>query len=417
VSDTFVKLLAVDGYRATTAKDNAAAWSYWQANKLDARQTIAHRGAVEYGASYVLVLPGDKAPVIRPLDPLRSMAWYEDADDEWPVHALRHRGSTSEGVLWEVIDNENVYTVLDPKDGKDRLKVVSTERHGLGVTPLVRFRDRLDGTPTGIIRPLIIPQDRVNDTVFALSMAMHFASFRQRWATGLAIPVDERQTIENPDYNPLLPEDETNPATIPNPAYGLPVETFDAAVDRLWVTDNGDAKFGDFAQTEVSGHLRAFEQSVTTMAVLGQLPNGMLQGNLVNVSADALGTLYDVTQRQAEVYELLFGEAWEQVFALAAIAGGAEADDTAQVRWRDKEARSFAATVDALGKMVQMLGVPSEAAWERIPGVNDTDVERWRGMASAGDGIKALTDALTRQTAPAAQAPAQGGPPAPQNGA
>jgi hypothetical protein len=403
VSDTFVKLLFVDGYRDTTSQDNAKAWDYWQANKLDARQTIAHRGAIEYGASYVLVLPGEKAPVIRPLDPLRSMAWYEDEDDEWPQFGLRHRGKDAfGGVIWELIDDENVYTVV----GTDSTyRLVSTEAHGLGVTPLVRFRDRLDGKPTGIIKPLIIPQDRINDTVFALSMAMHFAAFRQRWATGLVIPTDENTTITvpNPDYNPNGSTDPTvNPPTLdlPNPHFGQPIETFQAAVDRLWVTDQSTANFGEFHQTTVDGHLSALDAAIETIATLGQLPSGLLKGNLVNVSAEALGSLYDVTKRQADVYALLFGEAWEQVFNLAAVAAGDDPDEAAQVRWRDTEARSFAATVAALGQMVQLLDVPPEAAWELIPGVTDQDIERWRNMAKTGDGLAALTAALTRQTAP-----------------
>lgn len=403
VSDTFVKLLFVEGYRPSNTQDNDDAWDYWQANKLDARQTIAHRGAIEYGASYVLVLPGDDAPVIKPLDPLRSMAWYEDEDDEWPQYGLRHRGKDTSGAsIWEVIDDVAVYTVIGT-DGAYTL--AATEEHGLGVTPMVRFRDRLDGKPTGVIRPLIIPQDRVNDTVFSLTMAMHYAAFRQRWATGLVIPTDENITISvpNPTYDPNGPIDaEANPPSIdlPNPNFGQPIETFQAAVDRLWVTDQQTANFGEFNQTHVEGHIAALDAAIETIATLGQLPSGMLKGNLVNVSAEALTSLYDVTKRQNDVYRLLFGEAWEQVFSLAAVAAGADPDDSAQVRWRDTDARSFAAVVDALGKMVQMLDVPPEAAWELIPDVTDGDLVRWRKMAKSGDGLAALTAALTRQTTP-----------------
>ena len=72
---------------------------------------------------------------------------------------------------------------------------------------------------------------------------------------------------------------------------------------------------------------------------------------------------------------------------------------SAQVRWKETEARSLAHTVDALGKMVQMLGVPAEAAWERIPGVTQQDVDAWKALR-ANDAINDLFAGLDRQTAP-----------------
>lgn len=82
---------------------------------------------------------------------------------------------------------------------------------------MVRFRDRLDGENRGIIAPLLVLQDRINEAVFNLLIALQFASFRQRWATGLAIP-----TVDDPESS----------------LFGQPVEPFQAAVDRLWVTDS-----------------------------------------------------------------------------------------------------------------------------------------------------------------------------------
>jgi hypothetical protein len=313
VSDTFVKLLFVDGYRESGQKDNVAAWDYWQANKLDARQTIAHRGAIEYGASYVLVLPGKakggkKTPVIRPLDPLRSMAWYEDEDDEWPQYGLRHRGKDRAGdMIWEIIDDQNVYTVVG---SGSEYRLTTTEQHGLGVTPMVRFRDRLDGKPTGIIRPLVIVQDRINDSRFRADDGDALRIVPPALGDRPGHPDRREHHDPNPEpksYDPNGSTDPTvNPPTIdvPNPNFGQPIETFQAAVDRLWVTDQATATFGEFNQTHVEGHLSALDAAIEHLATLGQLPSGMLKGNLVNVSAEALASLYDVTKRQSDVYAL-----------------------------------------------------------------------------------------------------------------
>ena len=377
ISDTFSKGLFVDGYRPAKDIDNSLPWKYWQDNGLDARQTIAHRGALEYGTSYVLVLPGNAGPVIRPLSPTRTHALYLDPDDEWPEYALTEQGhAAGVGKLFRLYDSEAIYTVAIPKDSPDAPKFLYMELHNLGVTPLVRFRNRLDRDARGIISPLIRIQDRVNESVFALMIALQYASFRQRWATGLAIPNDES---------------------------GSPIEPFKAAVDRLWVTDSPDAKFGDFAQTDVAGHLETYTSTVRSMAAIAQLPPHVLLGDLVNLSADALAAAEAATQRKISEYETIFGESWEQVLRLAAAADldteGA-ADEASEVRWRDTEARSLAATVDALGKMVQMLSVPAEAAWERIPGVTDQDVERWKTLRTQGDVFGALLGDIQRQATP-----------------
>jgi hypothetical protein len=388
LSDTFAKGLFVDGYRPARAGENSQAWEYWQANGLDARQSIAHRGALEYGTAYALVLPGKagarSVPYFRPLSPLRSAAWYEDEDDEYPEVGLRVRGTTFDGTrLIELLDAQSVYTFAKAPEAEG-WSLLAVEDHGLGVTPLVRFRDRLDGEAVGIIRPIISLQDRVNEIVFSTLIALQYASFRQRWATGLAIP-----------------EDET----------GRPVEPFQAAVNRLWVAEDDSVKFGDFAQTELSGHHMAYESSVCTLAAIAQISPNVLTGELVNISAEALAQMQDTTQRKIGEYETLFGESWESGLRLAARAAGdraGEADTSAQVRWRDTEARSLASTVDALGKIATMLSVPAEALWERIPGVTEQDVERWRELRTA-DPLAELTAEIARQTmtAPAAEEPTE----------
>lgn len=379
LSDTYAKNLFVDGYRPAKAADNAAAWAYWQENGLDARQAIVHRGALEYGTSYALVLPGTvqsrRIPYFRPLSPLRSAAWYRDEDDEFPELGLRRKGSTIDGTrLIEVLDNKSVYTYAKPKDS-DKWILGGVDDHGLGVTPLVRFRERLDGESTGIIRPVITLQDRVNEIVFATLIALQYASFRQRWATGLVIPEDDD---------------------------GNPVEPFEAAVNRLWVAEDETARFGDFAQTELSGHLLAYESSVRTLAAVAQISPNILTGDLVNLSADALAQMEASTQRKTGEYETLFGESWESGFRLASLAAGDSAgamDTAAQVRWRDTEARSLASTVDALGKIAQMLQVPVEALWEKIPGVTEQDVAYWKSIKDETDLLGGIVAEMQRQTA------------------
>lgn len=373
VPETFAKGLFVDGYRSKGASSDSLAWAHWQANRMDARQGIAHRGALDHGASYVLVLPGKPSPVIRPMSPTRSLAWYLDDDDEFPEIGLRYRGRTAgDALLWEIFDNANVYTVAQSKDGGTYISAVDS--HDLGVTPFVRFLDRLDGEAVGVVSPLIRLQDRINDIVFSTMMALQYASHRQRWATGLAIPTDEE---------------------------GNAVEPLKAAVDRLWVSEDPETRFGDFAQTEVSGHISLYGETVKTLAARAQISPNIMTGDLVNLSAEALAQLESSTDRKRSELETLFGESWESTLRLACRAAGdvkGASDTSSQVRWRDTEARSLAQTVDALGKMAQMLQVPVPALWERIPGVTSQDIDRWVALRDGEDILGQVSREIARQT-------------------
>lgn len=376
IVDTFAKAMWADGYRRSDGAESPV-WSVWQANQLDARQSIAHRTALGYGESYVLVLGGDPQPVIRPLRVTEVATGWSDPDAMWPDVALVRSGGE-----WHLYDRQFRY-VLQPSDETGPLMQVDQQEHGLGVCPVVRFRTELDDDSQGIVRPLIPVQQRIDATVFAAQIAMHYGAFRQRWATGLAIPRD--------------------------PETGEKIKPFEASIDRVWTSTSADAKFGDFAQTDVSGHLQAYLSAVRTLAALSQTPPTVLLGELVNLSAEALAATYDSTTRRIEEFQTLFGESWEQVLRLSAAATGDEAgaaDTSAQIRWRDTEARSLAATVDALGKLAQMLGVPAQALWQRVPGVTDQDLAEWKALAESSDPIDALTRTLIGQVD--ALAPADG---------
>jgi hypothetical protein len=209
-------------------------------------------------------------------------------------------------------------------------------------------------------------------------MAQQYAAFRQRWVTGMAPPIDEN---------------------------GNPMEPFKARVDGLFVAEDADTKFGEFGATDLKGYLDSRESTIQHIATLSQVPPYHLLGKLVNLSAEALAAARDGLDRKVGERESLFGEAWEQTLRLAGLAAGDEAaweDTAAQVVWRDTSARSLAQTVDALGKLVTMLGVPPQELWEKIPGVTQTDVGRWKLAAHEGDAMNRLNGIIEKQMQPTA---------------
>lgn len=387
--------LYVDGYRRAKSDDNAAPWEIWQANRMDGRQHGVHRAALKYGIGYNLVLPGVPVPVITPMSPRRMTAFYADrVNDEWPIYALEVTEEKVKGddgkltcrKLVRLFDESSSYRFTADKASKS-ITFLGKEAHDLGVCPVVRYRNVEDldegEAVAGEVEPLIEIQDQINATTFGLLMAQQYAAFRQRWATGMAVPIDEN---------------------------GNPVEPFNAAVNRLWVAEDPDTKFGEFGQTDMSGYLKSREESIRSMATISQTPPYYLLGVVANLSAESLAAARDGLDRKTDERKSTFGESHEQTLRLAGLAAGdkeAWKDTSAQVVWRDTSTRALAQTVDALGKLSQMLGVPAQELWERIPGVTQTDIARWKETAKEADAMEKLNAMLDRQMGGNPQQPDQ----------
>ncbi|MGW0933650.1 phage portal protein [Streptomyces sp. NPDC002666] len=396
--------LFVDGYRPSTSLDNSPVWdAVWQPNRMDARQAGIYRASLQYGWSYATVLPGDPVPVITPYSPRRCVALYADPiNDEWPEYAMsvglprpviEADAPTQMVCTITVYDDNFAYetdvpaSVLMPQTSEDRgdplpfeglaidYDKVTVKEHGLGVCPVVRFPesyDDLDDGPQGIVYPMLPAQRQLNQTTFGLLMAQQYAAFRQRWVTGMAIPED---------------------------ADGNAAEPWNAAVNRVWNAESPDTRFGDFAETNLSGYLDSRDKTLLYISSARQIPpHTMVVGNAVsNVSAEALAALEAGHQLDIGGHKTTYGEGIEQLLRLCGLAmGDTETwDDTsAQVVWRDTTPRSLAQVADALGKLAVQLEVPPRALWERIPGVTETDIARWESMAEDQSGMGAMAALL-----------------------
>ena len=367
VVNSVVQSMYVDGYRARKAEDNSPVWDLWQRNRMDARQIGVHRAGLAYGAAYVTVLPGDPVAVIRGVSPRKMTCLY--GEDDWPMWALEQRGTAATGTdtLYCLYDDEMRYWVSIKNSSTPQY--VSEERHGLGVVPVVRFRsvDDLDDDVTGEIEDLIPLQDQIDVTTFGLLVAQHYGAFRQRYILG------------------WLAETEA--------------EALKTSAAKLWTFEQtkDEMQVGEFAQTDLKGYLDSREATIRHLASVSQTPAHELVGQLVNLSAEALAAAEASKRRKVAERETMFGEAWEQVLELGGRIAGYEVDPQAEVRWRDTEARALAATVDALGKMAQMLQIPPQELWERVPGVSTQDVERWKSAAAQGDSFAQLASLLDKQ--------------------
>lgn len=371
VVSSVAQSMYVDGYRSKTSEADADAWRVWQANGMDARQIGVHRATLTYGTSYLTVLPGSPVPVMRGYSPREMTALYTEDDDVWPAVALRVGKMMSGKAIYKLYDADSVYTFSGTDSGGE-LVYVRTEEHGVGRVPVIRFLNQRDEDEDnlGEVEPLFALQDQVNMTTFGLLTSQHYAAFRQRYIIGWTA-ANETALLK---------------------AGAARIMTFEDSPE--------DVSVGEFAETQMKGYLDSREASLRHAATLSQTPVHELIGSLVNLSAEALVAAETGQRRKVTERQISMGESWEQALLLAAEIGKLPIDLDAQVRWRDTEARALSATVDALGKMAQMLGVPPQELWERIPNVSQQDIERWKISAKENDAITALNNMLNSQANP-----------------
>lgn len=394
-------------------------WDAWQANRLDRGQGALYRAVFQYGYGYAIATPGEPTPVVRPVSPRRVHALYDDDSPDFPVMALEwRRGRGNRYRLYAVDDDGDVVVYSLGYDVKEkRFGLLDSSVLGISYVPVVKYvpHDDLDtddepiriagiGSATnslvgvwtaGEVAPLMTLQDQTDISSFALKSAEWYSAFRQRWVVGWT-PENRAQKMAS-------------------------------GASQLWTFDEDpeSIRLGEFSETTLDGFLRSREAVLKYAATLSQTPVHELIGELVNLSAEALAAAEAGRDRKVELAKTSLGESHELLAQVIGDLSGVEVPDDIEVVWRDTSARAFGAIVDGLGKVAQMLGVPPDMLWDRIPGVTRQDVERWRARQAEGDSMGQLTKLLEGQAAGAGEVPPSGstglllpnGQPAPPSGA
>lgn len=385
---TFSQVMKVDGY--TTASEGTDPWSWWQRARMDSRQTGLTRSALSYGAAYATALPGSygrglSGPSIATYSPRQMTALYQDPEaDEWPMLAVAvdERGDGS--ALVSLFDEELIYRFgIEPSPrtsfaqealtlpyGSGSLTFIDSVAHGVGVAPVVRYRDRnlLSGEEQyGIVEPLMTIQERINETTFQMSVAQYFQAFKQRYVIGW-VPKSEQEELK-------------------------------AGAARMWYLDSdpADVRIDELASGDVAPYIASRASAIRDFSAIGQVPPQSLGiDGISNISDATLAGLEAAKNREGGEIMTSLGESHEQLLRLCAQIDGnmVAADDYAsEVRWRNFEARSFAQTVDGLGKLATMLGIPGEELIEDIPGFTGQRIERTQ-EAMRAQAARATADAL-----------------------
>ena len=376
------QMSVIEGYRVRDDSDPAE-WDAFIGNGMDRRQVAIHRASAVFGHSFAEVrMPdgatygGNPLPKIKALPTKRMVVLYDDPfNDRFPVFAMRvdaapGADSPAEATVW--YGSERMRVSWRGIKGERSVRIVSREDHGFPVVPIVRWVIDMDleGRTTGLVAPLIEPQDEVNQAKYDLVVTRNFSSYKVRTASGLEgepliDPVTGEQVVDAHTGEPVFVAPEIGP-------------------EKFIVSEDEKTKFGTLDETPLDGFIASLNQSVEHFAAVSQIPPHALQGRMANLSAEALVAAEEQLMRLVGSIQRSWGESWVTAFQLLAYAMGDEEainDYSGQVRWRDMRARSFGETADALGKMAQMLGVPPRSLWKQIPGLDAATLREWHDAA------------------------------------
>jgi len=374
VVDSKEERLRVEGFRVdATGGVDAVAWAMWQANDMDAQAQMAHTETLIHGESAITVWPGERSdgiPEITAEHPQRAIVWphakrmhqaaagmrtYEDADRHehlevflpGGVYLYRSDRPATPGVAGDVLRWE-----LD-----EELYAGGYQPNPWGVVPMVALSNapRLGWVPMHYrseLWPVLPLQDALNKLIVDMLVASEFQSFRQRWATGLELEVDDNGNV---------------------------VEPFKVGVDRLFIAESENVKFGEFSAVDLGQYTQAIDALLIHVASIGSVPPHYLNASADRLSGESIKAAESGLVSKVRRKMVHLGDGWERVMRLAGLIGGipelADAEGMETV-WADPEIRTDSAQADAAIKRKEV-GVPWSQLMEDL-GYSPPQVERMR---------------------------------------
>lgn len=338
------------------------AWEVWQANRLDARSSVAHIRMLTVGMCPVIVDAGPRITVEDPfavvteeepgaLDTAAALKLWTDDPGEWRTAVLY----LPDRVEWwrSPIEGSGRPVRWERVEGR-------SQRNPWGVVPVVMLRNAPHASSEF---GQVVPQLRLYAaTLYAMATASHYAAYRQRWATGVTTEGDT----------------DTDDGSPPSPVRTGP--------DTAVTSEAPDARFGTFEASDPAmfvGHLDSIRADIgivtnTPLRLLIPPPTSTPPTGESVRFQDA--PLTDKVRR----IQTSAGDGWEDVMRLAFRVSGdtvrASRMDIETV-WRDPELRAQAVHADMLTKY-QAMGVPPRMLW-RLMGFSPQQIRRMAADAAA----------------------------------
>jgi hypothetical protein len=360
VVDAPTSKLTPKGVRLTDGGDeDLVLWQdVWTANRLNARCRVAHEEALKVGRSAALVWPTYDGDVVTGVsvtvedadqvivayapgstyDRVAALKWYNadgwDYVTVWTAD-LVWSWMTPALTIFTVTGLPSPLQIPPTSDSWEDDPEMPGGENPLGRVPVVEFlsKPNAKGIPTpelslGVLRL----QTRINKTTFDIVVAGEDGAFPQRVMVGIEIPTGTD---------------------------GAPLNPLTSGPNRVWALKSEDAanpssgRIDQFPAYDTSGLLNFASSTVRELGWVSRTSAVFMLGGASNVGADMIRALDDGHRAKVVAHQVVLGESWEEVFALALIALGKEPPKSLEIDWESPDFKSPAEMADAAIKLRQ----------------------------------------------------------------
>ena len=217
--------------------------------------------------------------------------------------------------------------------------------------PVFHFKNRGRGLPYGLseLKTVIPMQNAINKLWMDLMVGSEFGSYRQKWG-----------------------------ATGAQPATG-----FRTGGDRMWVTSDTNAKFGEFGQVDLEPMFKAIEVAVAHVGKTTQTPMHYLRTSGDMPSGEALKTAESGLVQKVEDRQKHWGSQWGRAMQFALkIEGVEEPDNTIYPKWKDAETRHDLEQAQT-AQLKSILGIPLEQLWSEHFNYSEDEIAEFKDQNKA----------------------------------
>jgi hypothetical protein len=425
VVDAPAERLRLQGFRARDEeKADEDIWSWWLDNHMNVDSNIAITDAIKMARSYISVwrYDGDTDATVQVEDPRGTYVEYDPLrrhrrvaglrvwNDEWTgkiradvwledgcYQFLGEKNTFRASRLWppawqpgDLIDDGDV-RYIDTVSREDpapdlsqwcaqwtELGVITNPWKEIPLVPLVNRQSTSGRDGESEIDDVYATQDRINAGLFNRDLAGWTTAYRQKWATGLEIPED--------------------------PESGEAVEPFQAAIDRLWTSEDPATRFGSFEATAPGQFIDPVEQDIKHIAVQTRTPRHYLVESGQTPSGDSIKSAESGLVAKVEDKQPYLGASFCEVVRLRnKMTGRPEAP--VEAIWSDPEFRTLAELTDATIKQHAAQLIPRRVAQEKL-GYSPSEIDRMDALFAQED-LVADAVAATEEEVPEDQAAAE----------